>query len=561
MRAMRRLAWLLLLAACSAPPADLVLRGGHVITMNPRQAEATALAARDGVIIAVGSDEEIAPLVGGRTQVIELAGRTACPGFFDAHLHLTGMAEESWQVDLLGTTSEAEVVQRVAERAAPGSTEAWILGRGWDQNDWAVKDFPTRAALDAAVPDQPVALWRVDGHALLVNGVVLGRAGINSFTADPEGGRIVRDADGVPTGVLVDRATELVERIVPEPEPEDLKSALLGVINGLHRHGITSVADMGVTLATAEVYGEMAREGRFDLRAEVMLNVSEPVVWNDTVGLPTPDLTGQGLIAVRGVKAYADGALGSRGAALLEPYADDPEQSGLLITIQPRLRLMAERCLKAGWQMATHAIGDRGVRTVLDAYGAALKAVPPLQRAVPEPRFRIEHAQVVAAADVPRFRGLGVTASMQALHQTSDMPWAEARLGPERVKGAYAWRALLDAGAQFCGGSDAPVELPDPLAGFHASVTRRDGQEQPEGGWHPEQCMTREEALASITSWAAHACFTDDRRGVLQPGKDADIVVLSGDPLTAPESELLALRVEATIFAGRVVYERTPSWP
>ena len=560
MRAMRRLAWLLLLAGCSAPPADLVLRGGHVITMDPKRPEATALAVRGGQVLAVGSDEEIGALIGGRTQVIELAGRTACPGFFDAHLHLTGMAEERWQVDLLGTTSEAQVVERVAARAS-GRSDEWILGRGWDQNDWELKDFPTRAALDAAVPEQPVALWRVDGHALLVNGAALTRAGVTSFTADPEGGRIVRDADGVPTGVLVDRATELVERIVPGPDKEQLKSGLASVIDQLHRNGITSVADMGVTLATAETYGEMAREGRFDLRVEVMLNVSEPVVWNDTVGLPTDDLTGQGLIAVRGVKAYADGALGSRGAALLEPYADDPEQSGLLITIAPRLRLMAERCLRAGWQMATHAIGDRAVRTVLDAYGAALKAVPPLQRAVPEPRLRIEHAQVVAASDLTRFRALGVTASMQALHQTSDMPWAEARLGPERVTGAYAWRALLDAGAQFCGGSDAPVETPDPIAGFHANVTRRDTQEQPPEGWHPEQRMTREEALASITSWAAHACFMEQRRGVLQPGKDADIVVLSGDPLTAPEAELLALRVEATIFAGRVVFERTPSWP
>jgi predicted amidohydrolase YtcJ len=233
----------------------------------------------------------------------------------------------------------------------------------------------------------------------------------------------------------------------------------------------------------------------------------------------------------------------------------------LLLTTQPRLRALAERALRAGWQLATHAIGDRGNRLVLDAYEAALKAVPPLQRAVPEPRLRIEHAQVVSPQDIPRFGKLGITASMQALHQTSDMPWAEARLGKDRIAGAYAWRSLLDAGAQLCGGSDAPVELADPLAGFHANVTRCDEHGQPPGGWYPAQRLTRQEALASITSWAAHACFTDDKRGALQPGKDADVVVLSGDPLSVPDEQLLQLRVEATIFAGRVVYERTPSLP
>jgi predicted amidohydrolase YtcJ len=560
MRAMR-LSLLLLLCACSAPSADLVLRGGQILTMDPRQPRATALAIGHGVILAVGSDEDVAPLIAGRTQVVELAGRTACPGFFDAHLHLCALAEESWRVDLVGTGSEAEVVDRVAQRAAGAPPGEWITGRGWDQNDWAVKDFPTQAALSAAVPDRPVALWRIDGHALLANAQALERADIGPATIDPEGGRIVRDAAGVPTGLLVDNAMRLVTDTLPAPEPEALKAALGGTIQALHRQGITSVADMGVPLRTAELYGEMAREGRFPLRVEVLLDASEPVVWNDTPGLPTDDLTGDGLIAVRGVKAYADGALGSRGAALLEPYADDPSQSGLMLTTARREQSLATRCLKAGWQLATHAIGDAAVHLVLDAYESALRAVPPLQRAVPEPRLRIEHAQIVAPADVPRFGKLNVIASMQALHQTSDAPWAEARVGPERIAGAYAWRSLLDTGARLCGGSDAPVERADPLKGFHANVTRRDEQEQPEGGWHPEQRMTREEALASITSWAAHACFVEGRRGMLRAGKDADVVVLSADPLAVPEAELLQLRVEATIFAGHLVYERTPSWP
>ena len=327
-------------------------------------------------------------------------------------------------------------------------------------------------------------------------------------------------------------------------------------IDDLHRRGITAVTDAGTTLATAQLFGDLARADRFDLRAHVMLSQDEPAVWTDTPGVPCDDLTGQGLISVRAVKAYADGALGSRGAALLAPYRDDPGNSGLLLTSPEQLEALAERCLRAGWQLGTHAIGDRGNRVVLDAYEAALGAVPPLQRAVPDPRLRIEHAQVLAPEDIPRFGRLGVIASMQALHQTSDMPWAGERLGPDRERGAYAWRSLLDSGAQLCGGSDAPVELPDPLSGFHANVTRRDLSERPPGGWHPEQRLTREEALESITTWAAYACFAEQRLGRLSPGMAADVVVLSDDLLTVPEADLLRVRVEATVFAGRVVYER-----
>jgi predicted amidohydrolase YtcJ len=536
-----------------------VLRGGRIRTQDPARPLASALAARGGRVVVVGSDAEVAGLVGPHTRVVELHGRTALPGLFDAHLHLAGLAEGVRRVDLVGTRSEAEVVARVAAHAAQSPPAAWVLGRGWDQNDWADTAFPTHAALSAAVPGRPAALWRVDGHALLANAAALELAGVGAHTPDPPGGRILRDAQGLPTGVLVDNAMTLVEAHVPPPSAAELRDALPRVVADLHRLGLTAVADAGASLARAREYAGLAREGRLELRVHVMLDADDPAVWSDTPGLPTPDLDGHGRVAVRAVKAYADGALGSRGAALLAPYADEPSQSGLLLTPPERLAALAERCLRAGWQLSTHAIGDRANRLVLDTYAAALAAVPPLERAVPDPRLRIEHAQVLDPADIPRFGQLGVLASMQALHQSSDCPWAGARLGPGRERGAYAWRALVDAGALLCGGSDAPVESPDPLAAFHAFVTRPDPSGRWPGGWHAEQALTRAEALSAMTSWAAQACFEEARLGRLAPGMAADVVVLSGDPLEEPVERLRDLQVDLTVFDGRIVHERTPT--
>lgn len=555
MRAMSRLLPLLLLAACAAPPADLVLRGGRIRTQDPARPLASALAARDGLLVAVGDDADVAGLIGPHTRVVDLAGRTALPGLFDAHLHLSGLCEASRRVDLLGTTSEAEVVARVAARAAHTPPGEWVLGRGWDQNDWERREFPSHAALAAAVPRHPVALWRVDGHALLANAAALELAGVDAATPDPPGGLILRDAAGDPTGVLVDAATALVEAHVPPLGADALRDALPQVAAELHRLGLTAVTDAGASWAEAQLYAQLARADRLPLRVHVMLHADDPAVWQDTPGLPAADLDGRGRVAVRAVKAYADGALGSRGAALLEPYADDPGNSGLLLTPPERLLALTERCLRAGWQLGTHAIGDRANRLVLDTYAAALARVPPLERAVPEPRLRIEHAQVLDPADIPRFGQLGVIASMQALHQSSDCPWAGERLGPTREQGAYAWRRLVDSGALLCGGSDAPVERPDPLAGLHAFVARPDPSGRSPGGWHPAQALTRAEALSALTTWAAQASFAEDRLGRLAPGLAADLVVLSGDPLEVPADLLPALRVELTVFDGRVVHE------
>jgi predicted amidohydrolase YtcJ len=544
-------------------PADLLFLRGFVRTLDPRQPEAEALAVRGGRIAIVGSSAEAAAWAGPGTRVIDLHGRPLYPGFADSHLHLSGYARTLLDVDLTGTASEAECVARVAAAAAGRPDGRWILGRGWDQNDWEDTAFPTHAALSAALPRHPAALRRVDGHAVLANAAALAAAGIDATTRDPEGGRILRDAAGAPTGVLVDNAMVLLDRVIPDVPPAELASAVRRAVAELHAHGITSVHDAGVPWSDVEVYAALAREGRFLLRAHVMLDGTRPDAWVEGRGLPTADLTGQGLIAVRALKLYADGALGSRGAALLADYSDDPGNRGLLLTPPQDLEALCVRALGAGWQVATHAIGDRGNRVALDAYAAAFAAVPPERRGrladgapVPEPRFRIEHVQVLAPEDVPRFAELGVIASMQCQHQTSDMPWAEARLGPVRVRGAYAWRSLFDAGARLAGGSDCPVERPDPIAAFHAAVTRSNEAGEPFGGWYPEQCLTRPEALAMLTAWPAYAAFDEGRLGQLRPGLLADLVVLSDDLLTVPEGALMELEVDLTVVDGEVVHER-----
>ncbi|MHC5210719.1 MAG: amidohydrolase [Planctomycetota bacterium] len=542
---------------------DLLLRGGIVHTLDEARPRAEALASRGGRIVFVGSDAEAAPWAEAATAVLDLDGRHVYPGFADAHLHLAGYGRMLQKVDLIGTTSFAEVVARVAAQAAHQPPGTWVLGRGWDQNDWERAEFPSHAPLSEAVPGHPVLLERVDGHAVLANAAAMAAAGLDAGTPTPDGSRILRVAAGAPTGVLVDNATAIVERVVPEPGDEQIRDGLRRAVAVLHRHGLTAVHDPGVSLQTARLYGEMARAGELPLRLHVMLSEDEPALWSGAPDLPTADLTGQGLVSVRGVKAYADGALGSRGAALLDDYSDEPGHRGLVVTPRARLAVIAEHCLRAGWQLAIHAIGDEGNRTALDVCEAAFAAVPPAERPSggTDPRFRIEHCQVIAPEDIPRFAALGVIPSMQAQHQTSDMPWAEARLGPERVLGSYAWRALLDTGARIPGGSDAPVERVDPLAAFHAAVTRQDERGEPPGGWYPEQAMTRSEALRHMTLWPAYAAFEEGRLGSLEPGKCADLVVLDTDLETSPAQRLPEAKVLLTVIDGVIVYRSGADGP
>ena len=400
------------------------------------------------------------------------------------------------------------------------------------------------------MPDHPVYLERVDGHAGLVNALALQKAGVTKATRDPSGGEVVRDAQGNPAGVLVDNAQGLVERVIPAPTRAQMKEAISAAIAEMHRWGLTGVHDAGASAQTLELYEELGREGALRIRLYAMISDHAPTLETWFRRGPQSGLY-DGTLWVRAVKLYQDGALGSRGAALLEPYSDNPATSGLLVSAPAHIREVAAQALAAGFQVNTHAIGDRGNRLVLDAYEAVLSAHPTADH-----RFRVEHAQILHADDIPRFAALGVIPSMQASHQTSDMYWAGTRLGETRLRGAYAWRSLLDAGSIIPNGSDFPVEHVDPLISFKAAVSRQDAQGWPAGGWYPEQRMTREEGLRSMTLWPAYAAFQEQELGSLTPGKRADFVVLDQDLMRVPDALLPATHVLSTWVGGTQVYTR-----
>jgi predicted amidohydrolase YtcJ len=531
--------------------ADLILTNARIYTVDERRPLGEAMAIAGGRVRFVGSERGALALKGPRTRVIDLDGRTVIPGMVDAHAHLLGLGMALRTVDLTGTRSYDEVVARVAARARDVPAGTWILGRGWDQNDWGDTRFPSHEALSRAVPAHPVYLTRVDGHAALVNARAMTAANLTSAATNPEGGRIERLANGAPSGVLVDRAMALVARAIPPAPREEVRAAILAAVKEANRWGLTGIHDAGVERATIDVYEELAREGRYDLRNYVMIRSDDATLDHYFKRGPQSALH-DGRIWIRAIKISADGALGSRGAALLEPYSDSPEHSGLVTTPRDRIEQVAVRALRAGFQLNVHAIGDRANRIVLDAFEAALGTVPTADH-----RFRIEHAQILHYADIPRFAQLDVIPSMQASHQTSDMYWAGNRLGPTRLLGAYAWRALLETGVIIPNGSDFPVEQVNPLISFHASVSRQDEHNWPTGGWFAEQRMTRDEALKSMTLWPAIAAFQETEHGSLAPGKLADFVVLDQDIMSVAPERILATRVIATYLAGRPVYERS----
>ena len=530
--------------------ADLVVTNARIYTVDDTRPIVEALAVRDGRVLFAGSKRGAMTLAGAATRVLDLGGRTVIPGMTDAHAHLLGLGTALRTVDLTGTKSYAEVIARVVARSKAVPKGTWIVGRGWDQNHWADARFPTHGALSAAVPDHPVLLERIDGHANLANARAMRAAGVTAATKDPSGGRIERDARGAPTGVFVDNATGLVDRAVPDPTREQVRESIVAAVKEANRWGLVAIHDAGVTRPVIEIYEELARAGRFDLRDYVM-------VADDSASLDYYFRRGpqsalhDGHLWIRAVKLYADGALGSRGAALLAPYSDDPHNVGLLVSQPDHLLRQTERALRAGFQVNTHAIGDRGNRVVLDAYEKALATVP-----VADARLRVEHAQVLSLEDIPRFAALGVIPSMQASHQTSDMGWAEQRVGSERIKGAYAWRSLLRTGVVIPNGSDFPVENVNPLISFHSAVTRQDADNLPPGGWYPDQRMTRDEALKAMTIWPAYASFEESVAGSLAPGRYADFVVLDQDIMEVPAERILATRVLATYLGGKAVYER-----
>jgi hypothetical protein len=431
---------------------------------------------------------------------------------------------------------------------------AWVEGRGWDQTRWPGREFPDARTLDAAVSGRPAIARRVDGHAIWVNSAALSAAKVTAATKDPEGGRILRRPDGSPSGVLVDNAMSLVVSAAPAPTDADVERWLAEGAAACARAGLTEVQD-----ASGYAPNEIAALERLAARGALPIRVYATVS-------PSPDTLpkslsrgrrvggGDDFLTVRAIKSYADGALGSRGAALLADYSDEPGRRGLLVTPPERLAEVALAARRAGWQLWVHAIGDRGNRVALDAFEKAAAAVPGAPDGGDRPR--IEHAQVVAPDDFPRFARLSVIASIQPVHATSDMRWAEDRVGPERIAGAYAWRRFLDAGVKLAGGSDAPVETESPLEGIYAAITRRDDAGNPPGGWRPQERLTRAEALALYTSWAAWAAFEEAWRGRIAAGMAADLTVLDADPMTAPEPQVAKIPVSMTIVGGRIAWSR-----
>jgi predicted amidohydrolase YtcJ len=531
-------------------PADLIVVNAIVHTADAARPRAQAFAVRDGRVVFVGSTREAEALAGPATERLDLGGRTVIPGMVDAHGHLTGLGDALETVDLVGTRSYDEVIARVVERARGAPKGEWIRGRGWDQNDWSDTRMPSHEALSRAVPDHPVLLERVDGHATLVNAAAMRQAEISRETADPAGGRILKDASGEPTGVLIDNAGALAWAHVPDGTREQLERSITKAIAELHRYGLTGIHDAGVGPAAIEAYESLARAGKFQLRDYVMVSGDSGSLAVAFRRGPQTALHG-GRIWVRAIKLLSDGALGSRGAALLDPYSDDAENRGLVLTEADELDRIAADALRTGFQLNVHAIGDRANRMVLDAFEKALTARPTADH-----RFRVEHAQILNFADIPRFAELGVIPSMQGSHQTSDMYWVPERLGYARALGAYAWRSLLQTGVVVPNGSDFPVESPNPLISFHAFVTRQDAAGFPAGGWMPAQRTSREEALLSMTLWPAYAAFMEQETGSITPGKYADFVVLDRDIMSVPAEQILGTKVLRTVLGGETVYER-----
>ena len=539
-------------------PADLVLRGGRIITLDERTPTAQALASRNGAIVFVGTDAAVAAYVGPATQVIDLAGKTAIPGFIEGHGHFTGVGENKINLDLMNTKSWEEIVHQVAmavEKAKPGQ---WIIGRGWHQEKWSstptpnVEGFPTHASLDKVSPNNPVILTHASGHASFANAKALELSNVTKDTPNPSGGEILKDKAGSPTGLLRETASRLIRRGAGEPTPTQAEAdtRAMRVLELADQEvvakGITSFQDAGSSFEVVNNMKRMIDAGRMNVRLWVMVREYDPkqLAANRVIGY------GNNRLTVRAIKMTGDGALGSRGAWLLEPYSDKADSVGLATTPVATMRQNAQAALEAGYQVCIHAIGDRANRETLNIYEDTFKKNG---RNGPDLRWRVEHAQHINAADIPRFGQLGVIAAMQGVHCTSDAPWVEPRLGAKRAEeGAYVWQKLMKSGAVVTNGTDAPVEDVDPIASYYATVTRKakDGKV-----FYGDQKMSRMEALKSYTLSNAFAAFEEDIKGSLSAGKLADITVLTKDITTVPDDEILTAKVAFTIIGGRVAYK------
>ncbi|OYT71591.1 MAG: amidohydrolase [Chloracidobacterium sp. CP2_5A] len=550
------LGWMLVFlmsAAGRVPPADTLFVNGVIHTLDERQPQAEAVAVRRGRIVFVGATAEAMKLRGPRTRLVDLKGAAMYPGFTDAHCHLFGIGGRELTLNLEGTTTREAFLAAIAARVARTPKGEWVVGRGWIETFWTPPVFPTAAELDAIAPEHPVYLTRADGHASVVNSRALKLAGIDEKTANPPGGDILRDkTTGRPTGMLIDSAQGLVGRLLPKLSPEDYERAAIAGAQRELSLGWCAIHNAGSSLLETSILRRLCREGKIKLR---VYNAAANRPLEVETLLRSGPIVGEsnGRFTMRAIKAYMDGALGSRGAALLAPYSD-AATSGLFVTQPDDLRALCRRALRAGLQIETHAIGDRANRQALDIYEQVFREIPAAQRRVRNPRWRIEHAQVLSAADIPRFAKLGVITSMQPSHAISDLHFAPRRLGIDRLAGAYAWRALLDSGALIAGGSDAPVERGEPLIEFYAAVARKDLTGFSGEGWHPEQAVSRLDALKMLTLWPAYAAFEEGEAGSIAVGKRADFTAFSADLLVIPEADILKARCVLTVVGGETVF-------
>ena len=568
-----------------AEDVDLMLVNGNIYTVNQRQPHAEAIAVKKDRIVFVGSNEDAKKLASDKTRIVDLRGRTVVPGMTDSHCHIFGIGEREMNLNLEGTSTLEDFLAKVKARVDETERGKWIIGRGWIETFWKPPQFPSHTDLDKIAPDNPVFLTRADGHAAIANSAALKIAKIDKNTPNPFGGEILKDkTTGEPTGMLLDNAMDLAAKNIPKPtEAEKEKAFLLG-INREIGLGWCEIQNAGSHADDIKIIRKCFDEEKVKLR---FINaVYGPGEDAETLlgRQPSPAVTANGRLArstgqrpvghdrrdaclplinaydhhftQRTIKVIFDGALGSRGAALLKPYSDAPDTSGYLTEKEEDLRPMFEDALRRGIQVETHAIGDRANRVILDLYEQAFKAVPPEQRKIREPRWRVEHAQILDPSDLPRFAKLGVIPSMQPSHAISDLFFAPARLGMERLAGAYAWQSLIKSGCIIPGGSDAPVERGEPMIEFYAAVARKSVKGFSGEGWHPEQAVSREQALKMFTLWPAYVAFEENDKGSIEVGKLADLTVLSADIMKLPESEILNTRAEMTVTGGEILYQR-----
>jgi predicted amidohydrolase YtcJ len=535
-------------------PADIVFKNGNVYTANDRSPRAQAIAVIADRIVYVGTNSGAQKYVGTNTRVVDLQGKTVLPGFTDAHQHLSGVGFREMTLNLEGTTSLEDLLAKLKARIAQTKPGEWVTGRGWIETHWTPPVFPTRWDLDKVAPDNPVIIERADGHGAVANSAAFKLAGIDKNTPSPFGGEISKDKSGEPNGMLLDAAQGLVERKLPATTRADAERAvMLGVKRDIEL-GWTQIQDAGGDYGDVEIFKKLYGEGAIKLRIYKAVHGPGPSATKLLKDGPTIGAFGN-RFTFRTIKVVSDGALGSRGAALLAPYSDKPDTSGFLTVKAEALRPMLLEALRNGIQVETHSIGDYANRFILDEYETALKAVPADQRKVADPRWRVEHAQIVNTADISRFAKLGVIPSMQPSHAIGDLFFAPSRLGIDRLKGAYAWESFIKSGVVVPGGSDAPVERGEPMIEFYAAVARKDQKGFSGEGWHPEEAVTRAQALKMFTIWPAYAAFEEKLRGSIETGKLADLTILSADIMTIPAPEILKTRCVMTVINGEIVFE------